>query len=61
MLSAKRLVPRRLETKVAGRKNIVSTAMVLIAALSCRASWAIKALCSAIRWLARLSLLARRL
>jgi hypothetical protein len=58
---AKKLVPKKLHTKVAGRYNIVKVAIVFIELLSLLVSWAIFVLSSAILKLVMLSRLAVRL
>lgn len=58
---AKKLVPKKLHTKLAGRYSIVNVAIVFIAALSFRVSYAILVLSFAICRLVTLSRFAVRL
>jgi len=51
----KKTVLKMVATKVPGRKNMVTAAMVIIAALSRWVRWASSAVNSAIAWFARLS------
>lgn len=59
--SAKKFVPKRLHTNVAGRNSIPRVAMVFMAMLSVRVSSAIVVLCSAILRLVMLSRFAVKL